>query len=423
MRSSLILDLSDCTEFRQRLQARPRRIIHGTALLLAALLGTAFAWAALTEADLVVRAPGRVRPVETPTRVFNPVRGETLSGSTGGRVVEINFREGDEVKKGDVLLRFDTERIDNEITRQRQIIQAGEEELTRLAHMGDLLARQFETARAKAEAEGEQVREEVRRTRERQAAEVRLAQAELESARDEEARLSQLVARRAAAPAELVQATARRQVAEEKLERARVPVEGGRLEVLRQALVLVEKESAVRREELAQKRASKQAEVQAARIELSNLELEQEQAVLVAPRDGVITAGEVKVGDLLEPGRPVLEIAGRRAYRFEVAVPSEEVGHLRVAMPVRIKMDAYDYQKYGTLEGTIDFISPDSRVAEGKGSAIYLVRVALDQDEVGQGPHRGKIKLGMMGQAEVITGQETILALLVKKIRQSISLG
>jgi HlyD family secretion protein len=289
--------------------------------------------------------------------------------------------------------------------------------------MDGLLVGQFEAAQARAEAERKQVQEELGRAKERQAAEIRLARAELESARDEEGRLQRLLSLRAAAPAELIQSTARRQVAEEKLERARVPVEESRLEVLRQARVLVEKEHAVRREELAQKRAGRQAEIQAARIELANLELERQQAILTAPLDGIVTAGEVKVGDLLEPGRPVLEIAERTGFRFEVAVPSEEVGHLRVGMPVRIKLDAYDYQKYGTLEGVVDFISPDSGISQGQQAAIYLVKVALQQDEVGRGASWGTIKLGMTGQAELVTGRETILFLLLRKIRQSISLG
>src|SRR5262249_23466126 len=113
MRNTEILDLADCTEFRQSLQARPPKIVHGTALLLAALMGTAVAWAALTEADLVVRGAGRLRPVDSTYKVVNPVRGEVLSASAGGRVVEVNFRMGDEVKRGDVLVRFDAERLNN----------------------------------------------------------------------------------------------------------------------------------------------------------------------------------------------------------------------------------------------------------------------------------------------------------------------
>ncbi len=92
-------------------------------------------------------------------------------------------------------------------------------------------------------------------------------------------------------------------------------------------------------------------------------------------------------------------------------------------MPVRIKLDAYDYQKYGTLDGTVSFISPDSGMREGQRTAIYLVRIDLEGDEVGRGDLRGRVKLGMAGQAEIVTDQESLLALLLKKIRQTISLG
>ena len=153
MRHELMWDLADCTEFRQTLQARPPRIVHGTLLLLAALLATALAWAALTQADLVVRAPGRVRPVTSPMKVVNAGSGEVLSASVGGRVVAVNVYEGQEVRRGDILIRLDTERLDNEMTKRQRAIQASEEELTELGRLEQLLAHQFASTRAKAEAE------------------------------------------------------------------------------------------------------------------------------------------------------------------------------------------------------------------------------------------------------------------------------
>ncbi len=63
MRNHAVLDLADCTEFRQSLQARPPRIVHGTALLLMTLLGAALIWSIVTKADVVVRAPCTVRPI------------------------------------------------------------------------------------------------------------------------------------------------------------------------------------------------------------------------------------------------------------------------------------------------------------------------------------------------------------------------
>jgi hypothetical protein len=55
--------------------------------------------------------------------------------------------------------------------------------------------------------------------------------------------------------------------------------------------------------------------------------------------------------------------------------------------------------------------------------ATYTVRIALERDTLGRGRFRGRVKLGMAGQADIVTGQESLLSLLVKRIRQSISLG
>ena len=59
----------------------------------------------------------------------------------------------------------------------------------------------------------------------------------------------------------------------------------------------------------------------------------------------------------------------------------------------------------------------------GPVTAAYSVRIELDRDEVGRGELRGRIKLGMAGLAEIITGHECLLQLLVTRIRRTISLG
>ncbi len=63
MRNDGIVDLAECTDLKQTLASRPPRIVHGTAALLTALLGAAVAWAAVTEVDRIVKAPGKVRPM------------------------------------------------------------------------------------------------------------------------------------------------------------------------------------------------------------------------------------------------------------------------------------------------------------------------------------------------------------------------
>jgi multidrug resistance efflux pump len=297
------------------------------------------------------------------------------------------------------------------------------EELAQTGRMRELVRLQDESARATARAELEAAEDELAKARAQKDADLRILKVELAAATDAEQRARVLRGRGAASEAEYVEAASRLKESRERLEKTQQPLSEGKLKVLRQRLAVVGNDYEVRLKELDVRKAARQAEIDASRKELDMLRQEQERAVLVAPQDGIVTTPEVKVGDLLAPGKEVLEVASEDGFRFEAAVPSEEVGHLRVGMPVRLKLDAFDYQRYGTVSGTIAAISADSRVSQNGSGVLYAVQVVLDGDELGHGEFRGRVKLGMAGQAEVVTGHETLLSLLVKKIRQTISLG
>jgi multidrug resistance efflux pump len=206
------------------------------------------------------------------------------------------------------------------------------------------------------------------------------------------------------------------------LNAARLPVID-RSEAFRRKLERLEKEYLLKQKELEKERGSKQAEVDVARSERDKLLLERQQAIVYAPIDGVVTSRELKPGDIPEPRKSVVEIAELNGFFFEADVSSEDVGLLREEMPARIKLDAFDFQKYGTLEGTVCFISPDAKVIEGQRAANYLVKIALAGNEVRLGEFCGRAKLGMAGQVEIITDRESLLMLLIRRIRQTISLG
>ncbi len=425
MRHELVVDLNECTEFRQALRTRAPRIVHGTTLLLALLLVAALIWMALTEANLVVRATGRVRPMSNHEDSSDDFS-EEISCEVGGRVVALNVDEGDSVCRGDILLRLDTTRVENEIAKLMRTIQTGEEEREKLKNFAQLLARQFESAKAKAEAELAEAEEQLSSARQHQAAEIRLAELELAKTQDAEVRTRKSATSHAATQAELIEAVTLARKAQEQLREARLPVDQGRLNVLRSAVDCVRREYDVKNEELQIKRLAKHGEVEAAKLALANLELDRDQAVVRAPNDAIVTAVKTKVGDIIEPGKLGISMVRQSGFQFEVAIPNSEIAHLRVGLPSRIKLDAYDYQKYGTLDGTLKMVAPDSQVAEGpEGTqvALYQAEITLTQDEIGRGKHRGRIKLGMTGRAEIVTGKESILMLLLRRIRQTVSLG
>jgi HlyD family secretion protein len=298
------------------------------------------------------------------------VSGEKVGVKTTAKIIAVNFHVGDQVRKGDVLLGLETDKLDNDIAKQKGLIQAAEEEWEKLGRLAEFSQRQYEAARAKAEAELAQAAEEVRQAKAKHAGNVRLAELELNNALSEEAQLRRLVAKGAEAAANLVKASTRAREAKEKLDQVRLPVDEGRLEVLRRALTVIEKDYALRAADLEIKRGLKRSEMEAARRDLANRELEREQTVIRAHVDGIVTWGHLRVGDLLAAGKPVFAIAQQKGLRIDIPVPTKDVAHLKVGMTARIKLDAFEYQQYGVMEGKVIFISPDSEVPDGQRGSV-----------------------------------------------------
>jgi hemolysin D len=431
MSSGSIVNLIDCSEFRQTIAARPPRVIHGTVILLLGLLGVVLVWAALVKANLVVRATGRVRPVEIPTRVYAPA-----GTDIAGRVVEAPFDEGDLVQAGDVLVRLDTEQIDNRLAKLTRTVAAAEAEVAMLAGLESLFAEQLAAAQEKALAEVKQAEAAMLRASDQRSSTIRSAQASEHAARDQYQRNQRLKASGVVTAEEIVKAETALREAEEKLVAAELPIDQGPVQVARQTLKLVERDFAVRIAEAKVRRAAKESEADAARRDVRQLELQRAESVLRSPIDGVVVGGQIDTGDVLEPGKSVLEIAPNQGYRFEAAIASEDLGQIQVGMPVRIKFDAYDYQRYGVMCGTVIYISPDSHVprsneggtaakspAQRNSQPVFVVRIEMQADAVGSGELQGAVKLGLGGTAEIVTDRESLLKIFFRKIRQTISLG
>jgi multidrug resistance efflux pump len=327
-------------------------------------------------------------------------------------VEEVHAREGQWVKQGDLLLRLNTERIENEIEKLKRTIRADEEELEGLKRLMDLTRAQFEVATSKGRAEIEQAEEEIGREKADREIEIRLAQFELEDTRRDLARKKETEAQ-----VEAEKAEARVREAEARLARGKLPVDERRREVAQRSLISIEKDFALREKELELRISQTRGQIESAAKTLANLELERGQAEVRAHVSGQITVGEVKVGDLIESGKPVFAIAQDSGFRVDAAVSTADVARIQVGMKARVKLDAFDYQRYGVLEGTVYWISPDSEVKEQ--AAYYLVKVRLERDVVEQGEWRGRVTLGMTGRVEILAGNEPLLSLVFKRFRES----
>lgn len=415
-------ELKDCREFALTLRASPPRLVHGTLLILTVLMASVLFWSWWTHADLVVQAPGRVRPITPPKRVVCTVR-DSRSGGSGLRVVGVEYRLGEIMRKGDVLIRLDTEQIDNEIARRQRAIQSGEEELASLSLQTQLYEKQLQATTLKLESQRDQALAEEQLEKDRQMSDARLAQVEVDSAAIEVERRRTLVRSGAVSDEDFKKIKLEHTVALAKRDKAALPIDESKVKVARQAIAVLQLESAVKREELISRIQCKRSEVETAQLELKNLELEKRQSCLVAPIDGIVSAGEIRVGDVLDPHKMILEVSEQNGFYFEASIPSSEMAHVMPGMPARVRLDAYDYQRYGTLTGTVRYVSPDSTVTNEKVGVSYLVRIQLDQEMLKRGELTVPVKLGLAGQVEVISDTRSLLSIFLRKLRQKISLG
>src|SRR5262249_15023372 len=147
------------------------------------------------------------------------------------------------------LVQLDTEKLDNDVQKRTLTLRASEEELAKMPALLETLARQFEADQATIEAKLAQALEEVSQAKQRRDLDVRQAKYELADATREGAPGRNLVAKRAAAPAELVKAAARASEARTKLTKARLATEEGKVDVLRKELVQARASYAVKRQE------------------------------------------------------------------------------------------------------------------------------------------------------------------------------
>ncbi len=119
------------------------------------------------------------------------------------------------------------------------------------------------------------------------------------------------------------------------------------------------------------------------------------------------------VGGVIQPGKEVLEVVPTDdALVLETKVEIKDIAFLRPNQDAIVKLTAYDYTIYGTLDAKVESIAANSTVDE-KGNAYYVVRVRTLQTSLGKGL---PIIPGMIAQVDILTGKKTILSYLLKPV-------
>jgi HlyD family secretion protein len=175
--------------------------------------------------------------------------------------------------------------------------------------------------------------------------------------------------------------------------------------------------------EQARQRSDQLAEIKKLDIRLDALksQMEDSQRNLIsirAPYDAVvISLAENNPGSVVQNGQELCQLAragGRLKLRLLLA--EEGMPRLAVGQRVRFFAAAFPYQRYGTVAGTLSWISP-SAVSSREGQQFVAV-ASLDRDAFQVGGQSEPLRVGMRGEARIQVGSRTLIEYALEPIRQ-----
>ncbi|EGA64044.1 HlyD family type I secretion periplasmic adaptor subunit [Vibrio brasiliensis] len=146
--------------------------------------------------------------------------------------------------------------------------------------------------------------------------------------------------------------------------------------------------------------------------------------VVTSPLKGLVqSVPSTQVGGVIQPGGTVVEIVPLTGKAdFKAKLSPRDIGFVRQGQPVRVKVDAFDYSRFGALRGEVDKISPTTSQNE-RGEIYYEVVISVDKPYFHDDPERFAILPGMTGEADITTGEKSVFQYLWKPIYTNVSVA
>lgn len=143
---------------------------------------------------------------------------------------------------------------------------------------------------------------------------------------------------------------------------------------------------------------------------------------LLAPVDGVVQELSVTtLGGVVEPARPLMKIVPANGDLYvEAWVLNQDVGFVQKDMPVQIKVNTFNFTRYGMLHGKVANVSADA-VSDPEQGLRYRVKVALESAVLPSTEGEYRIAPGMAVTAEIKTGERTIMEYFLSRFETVVS--
>lgn len=141
-------------------------------------------------------------------------------------------------------------------------------------------------------------------------------------------------------------------------------------------------------------------------------------AIISSPVTGTIkTLHITTIGGVVEPGEDIIEIVpSEDQLLIETHIAPKDIAFLHPGLPAVVKVTAYDFTRYGGLNGTVEHISADTRVDE-QGNSFYLIKVRTKEASlIKKDGSLMPIIPGMLTAVDIVTGERSILDYLLNPI-------
>ena len=430
------------------LTAEPSRLTQAAVYTVLALVLSALLWSFFGRADVIATAPGALLPESEVRRVYAPVDGE---------LANLYIAEGQPVSKGDVVARLNArgaiEAATNALDAQLKLENA-EREWQQFPEKKALMERKVTALKQQVEVEEHQhevrVAEGTSKVTAGQQAQVQEARANLDEARrareaakqeaDKYARLfampggggvSQIQVdgkKNALQAAENAYRVAQSRLSElgarQSLEfghaKSQLETSGQELTKLRLQYEAAAKESATVGDKLRlQLQTARLLADAAARIRFENIDKDNFLLIL-APVDGVITdVTSTQSGDKIQANTPLGGIAPKNAKPvLKIEIAESDRAFLKEGLAVKMKFNAFPFQRYGLINGRLDFISPATKPAPQTKQPVYEGRVTLERDHYTVASTNYPLRYGMTAVAEIVVRERRLIDLALDPFRQ-----
>jgi len=160
---------------------------------------------------------------------------------------------------------------------------------------------------------------------------------------------------------------------------------------------------------------SNRAEASVLAENLAALKDRMQRTTIYSPVDGVIKQMYFNtIGGVIEPAKPILEVVPLNDNLIiEAHILPKDIAFIKKGQDAKVKITAYDYSIYGGLDAKVTHVSADTSM-DVRGSPYYEVDLTTDKNYLGSKKGSLPIMAGMTAQIDIITGKKPVLNYLLK---------